>query len=81
MNQQIMDMVVARMAEEEGTSIAVIHHRIQDAINKAVSSDDLVIQREWKKIVCSDPNPSIQELIDYLIEQLQANNKKDLSDR
>lgn len=58
------------IAQKEGITTEEVRKEIALAISYALKSNDKDMQYFWKDIPCEGPTPTIEEIIDFLAEQI-----------
>lgn len=58
------------IAQKEGITITEVREKIALAVSYALKSTDNNIQHFWKDIPCEGIAPTIEEIIDFLVEQI-----------
>ena len=66
--------IFERVAKQHGVTRAEVYSEIQKAIDDAFANPDPKIQAEWRKMNIKGDKPTPEEVLAYLVGQLQ--NKK-----
>ena len=77
MNQNKKDKIsehLRKIAVKEGISEREVRNEIAYAVSLALKSSDPQIQNFWKKIPCEGESPTVEEIIDYIVTGLAAQN-------
>jgi hypothetical protein len=77
MNQNKKDKIsehLRTIAVKEGISEREVRNEIAYAVSLALKSSDPNIQNFWKKIPCEGESPTVEEIIDYIVTGLAAQN-------
>lgn len=66
--------IFARVAKQHGVTKEEVYVEIQKAIDAGFDNPDPLVQAEWKKMNLKGERPTPEEVIAYVVGQLQ--NKK-----
>lgn len=66
--------IFARVAKQQGVTREEVYEEIQKAIDVGFDNPDPLVQAEWKKMNLKGKRPTPEEVIAYVVGQLQ--NKK-----
>lgn len=66
--------IFAKVAKQHGVSKDEVYREIQKAIDAGFDNQDPAVQAEWKKMSIRGERPTPEEVIAYVVGQLQ--NKK-----
>lgn len=67
------DDIFAMVAKQHGISREEVYVEIQKAIDAGFDNPDPLVQAEWKKISIRGERPVPEEVLAYMVEQLQNN--------
>lgn len=67
--------IFSKVAKQHGVTKEEVYTEIQKAIDVGFDNPDPAVQEEWKKMNISGKRPTPEEVIAYIVGQLQ--NKKD----
>lgn len=65
------DDIFAMVAKQHGISREEVYVEIQKAIDAGFDNPDPLVQAEWKKISIRGERPMPEEVLAYMVEQLQ----------
>lgn len=65
------DDIFAMVAKQHGISREEVYVEIQKAIDAGFDNPDPLVQAEWKKISIRGERPMPEEVLEYMVEQLQ----------
>lgn len=65
------DDIFAMVAKQHGISREEVYVEIQKAIDAGFDNPDPLVQDEWKKISIRGERPMPEEVLAYMVEQLQ----------
>ena len=74
MQHDIISNALRSIAQKEGITEAEVKKEIALAISCAIKSDDPEIRKFWKNMPFSGDEPTIEEIIDYIIMDLFKQN-------
>lgn len=65
--------IFARVAKQHGVTKEEVYVEIQKAIDAGFDNPDPLVQAEWKKMNLKGERPTPEEVIAYVVGQLQNN--------
>ena len=64
--------IFARVAKQNGTTVADVYSEIQKAIDAGFDSTDPDVQAEWRKVKFKGERPTPEEVLAYMVNKLQT---------
>lgn len=64
--------IFEKVARENDTTATEVYSEIQKAIDAGFSNPDPMVQAEWKKMNFKGDKPTPEEVIAYLVSELQT---------
>lgn len=72
-NERKINASLQQIAKQEGITEEEVRNEISYAISLALKNDDPQVQEFWKQIPTDGDSPTVEEVINYIILKLTAN--------
>lgn len=72
-NERKINASLQQIAKQEGITEEEVRNEIAYAISLALKNDDPKVQEFWKQIPTDGDSPTVEEVINYIILKLTAN--------